>query len=175
MSEWSEKLKIARKRAGFSQPQLAVKAGLGVATVQNIELKKGNPSIETLRQILNVLGLEMQISVKPIDWSTLSALGVPLMTKLSGKGFGHQGPTFRPTVEILKCTLVELVQAVEIIPSDSREQIALISFLLALMDHYPQFWARHGQGLNFWMNPSRKDKGSIKLRRIALAHLAGYL
>jgi transcriptional regulator with XRE-family HTH domain len=41
-------------------------AGLGIATVKDIERGKGNPSLKTLEKICTVLGLEIHLELKKI-------------------------------------------------------------------------------------------------------------
>ena len=51
-------------RLGISQQDLAEFAGVGIATVKDIERGKGNPSLQTLQKLLEVLGLEMTLQVR---------------------------------------------------------------------------------------------------------------
>lgn len=51
-------------RLGISQQDLAEFAGVGIATVKDIERGKGNPSLQTLQKILDVLGLEITLQVR---------------------------------------------------------------------------------------------------------------
>jgi len=51
-------------RLGISQQDLAELAGVGIATVKDIERGKGNPSLQTLQKLLEVLGLEMTLQVR---------------------------------------------------------------------------------------------------------------
>ena len=53
-------------RLGISQQDLAEFAGVGIATVKDIERGKGNPSLQTLQKLLEVLGLEMTLHVRNI-------------------------------------------------------------------------------------------------------------
>lgn len=60
-----EVMKARRKRFGLTQSDLAQMADVGIATVKDIERGKGNPSLETILKILDVLGLEMNFRVRP--------------------------------------------------------------------------------------------------------------
>jgi len=51
-------------RLGISQQDLAELAGVGIATVKDIERGKGKPSLQTLQKLLEVLGLEMTLQVR---------------------------------------------------------------------------------------------------------------
>ncbi|MBR3466456.1 MAG: helix-turn-helix transcriptional regulator [Bacteroidales bacterium] len=61
---------IKKRRAllGLSQQDLAEFAEVGIATVKDIERGKGNPSLHTLQRILTVLGLEMIIQTKEMQY-----------------------------------------------------------------------------------------------------------
>ena len=57
-------IKLRRKVLGISQQDLAEMAGLGVATIKDIERGKGNPSLSTVARILDVLGMELVFKVR---------------------------------------------------------------------------------------------------------------
>lgn len=57
-------LKSRRKTLAISQLDLAEMAGVGLATVKDIERKKGNPSMSMVLRILEVLGMEIIFQVR---------------------------------------------------------------------------------------------------------------
>ena len=57
-------IKERRALLGISQQDLSDYAGVGISTVKDLERGVGNPSIDTLRKILDVVGLEMILQVK---------------------------------------------------------------------------------------------------------------
>ena len=57
-------IKKRRTRLGISQQDLAEFAGVGIATVKDLERGKGNPSLQTLQKLMEVLGLEMTLRVR---------------------------------------------------------------------------------------------------------------
>ncbi len=57
-------IKERRALLGISQQDLSDFSGVGISTVKDLERGKGNPSIETLKKILDVVGLEMVLQVK---------------------------------------------------------------------------------------------------------------
>ena len=59
-----ETMKSRRKALAISQQDLAEMAGIGLATVKDIERGKGNPSLATVCRILEVLGMEMVFQVR---------------------------------------------------------------------------------------------------------------
>ena len=57
-----------RKTIGISQNDLAEMSGVSLATIKNIERGVGNPSFETVKKILSVLGMEIFFKVRnPFD------------------------------------------------------------------------------------------------------------
>ncbi|MBO4589221.1 MAG: helix-turn-helix transcriptional regulator [Bacteroidales bacterium] len=57
-------IKERRALLKISQQDLAEYSGVGISTVKDIERGVGNPSMETLKKILDVVGLEMVLQVK---------------------------------------------------------------------------------------------------------------
>lgn len=63
-----EEIKERRKVLSISQSDLAEMAGVSLATVKNIERSTGNPSVETVAKLLEVLGMEVVFKVRnPFD------------------------------------------------------------------------------------------------------------
>lgn len=61
-----EVIKQRRLMLGITQQDLADFSGVGLRTIRQIEIGKGNPSVETLNKILDALGLELDIKIKDI-------------------------------------------------------------------------------------------------------------
>jgi transcriptional regulator with XRE-family HTH domain len=57
-------IKERRALLGISQQDLSDYSGVGISTVKDLERGVGNPSIDTLRKILDVVGLEMVLQLK---------------------------------------------------------------------------------------------------------------
>ena len=57
-------IKERRALLGISQQDLSDYSGVGISTVKDLERGVGNPSIDTLKKILDVVGLEMIFQVK---------------------------------------------------------------------------------------------------------------
>lgn len=57
-------MKQRRELLSLTQQDLAEMAQVGVATVKDIERGKGNPALNTMNKILEVLGLEMEYRVR---------------------------------------------------------------------------------------------------------------
>lgn len=49
---------------GISQQDLSDYSGVGISTVKDLERGVGNPSLQTLQKILDVVGMEMVLQVK---------------------------------------------------------------------------------------------------------------
>ena len=60
----AEAIKSRRKLLSISQADLAEMSEVSPATIKNIERGKGNPSIETLEKLFEVLGMEIVFKVK---------------------------------------------------------------------------------------------------------------
>ena len=60
----SEVIKNRRKTLAISQQDLAEMAGIGLATIKDIERGKGNPSMATVSKITEVLGMEIEFKVR---------------------------------------------------------------------------------------------------------------
>lgn len=56
---------MRRKVLGITQEDLAEMAEVGLSTVKDIERGKGNPSLETINKLLDVLGMEMKFTLRP--------------------------------------------------------------------------------------------------------------
>lgn len=60
-------LKKRRTILNISQVDLAEKAEVSLATVKDIERGKGNPSLQTIRKLLAVLGMEIEYKIKNLE------------------------------------------------------------------------------------------------------------
>ena len=56
-----------RNELSLKQEDLAEMANVTIKTIYAIENNKGNPTIEVLKKVLNVLGLEIKIQIKSIE------------------------------------------------------------------------------------------------------------
>lgn len=57
-------MKERREVLSLTQQDLAEMAQVGVATVKDIERGQGNPSLSTIKKILDILGIEMIFQVR---------------------------------------------------------------------------------------------------------------
>jgi len=59
MREIAEKISNRRKYLKITQSDLAEMSGISLRTIKAIEKGKSNPTIETLRTVINALGLDI--------------------------------------------------------------------------------------------------------------------
>ena len=57
-------IKERRKELGITQPDLSELAGVSKNTLYKLERGQGNPSLDVLTKLANVLGMEMKLEVK---------------------------------------------------------------------------------------------------------------
>lgn len=57
-------MKQRRETLSLTQQDLAEMSQVGLATIKDIERGKGNPSLSTVKKILDILGLEIQYHVR---------------------------------------------------------------------------------------------------------------
>ena len=62
-------LRERRKALALVQQDVAQMAGVSLHTLHNLESGKGNPTLEVIAKVLEVLGLELQIRVRALDVS----------------------------------------------------------------------------------------------------------
>lgn len=53
-----------RETLSLTQQDLAEMAQVGLATIKDIERGKGNPSLNTIKKILDVLGIEIEYRIR---------------------------------------------------------------------------------------------------------------
>lgn len=59
-----ETLKKRRIRLQVTQETLALLTGVSLRTIKQLEAGRGNPTLETIQKLANVLGLELQLEIK---------------------------------------------------------------------------------------------------------------
>jgi transcriptional regulator with XRE-family HTH domain len=61
-------LRDARRRHGLTQAQLAARARTSQAAVSRIERGVVSPSVRTLATLLDLLGEELELAARPVDY-----------------------------------------------------------------------------------------------------------
>lgn len=57
-------MKQRREMLSLTQQDLAEMSQVGLATIKDIERGKGNPALSTVKKILDVLGIEIEYSIR---------------------------------------------------------------------------------------------------------------
>lgn len=64
VKELGETIKSRRKELGITQPHLAELAKISTNTLYKLERGRGNPSLEVLNKLIEVLGMQLKLEVK---------------------------------------------------------------------------------------------------------------
>ena len=64
VKQLGEKIKKRRKELSITQPHLAELANISTNTLYKLERGQGNPSLEVLYKLAEVLGMEFTLEVK---------------------------------------------------------------------------------------------------------------
>ena len=59
-----EMIRTRRKELGITQPHLAELAQISTNTLYKVERGQGNPSLDVLHKLAEVLGMELKLEVK---------------------------------------------------------------------------------------------------------------
>ncbi len=162
-------LKRIRTDLGLTQMELATQSGISLPTIQNIESGKANPSLEILTRVLNVLGLEIKVSVAGFQADTAILLGVPLSSK-------QFSTLIKPSRNLLCIEARKWAHYFRENVFTERETLAMTSFLCALKDYWPSIYKEIECPIfDKLISISRNNGHLIKLRRIAIANLSTYL
>lgn len=63
----AETIKKRRKELEITQSHLSELSGISVNTIYKLERGQGNPSLEIVQKLMDVLGLEISIEVKKVN------------------------------------------------------------------------------------------------------------
>lgn len=64
VAHFGQIIKIRRKELNITQPHLAELAQISVNTLYKLERGQGNPSLDVLNKLAEVLGMELLLEVK---------------------------------------------------------------------------------------------------------------
>lgn len=162
-----QNIRNKRLELGLSQQNLANSASLSLATIQNIELGKANPSIKVLNRIFNILGIRITYQNIPTNYEKLNMLGLPFMVKNSST----EVTTKEKLIKELRIAFINYQD------SDERTKHVLEATFLALRDHFKEFY---NQNFAKMMIINGFDQFTvtgkhIKYRRIILWNFSRYL
>lgn len=63
MDSIGDSIKMRRKEFGLTQAKLAELSHVGINTLTQIERGEGNPTLRVLERVLNILGMQLTISI----------------------------------------------------------------------------------------------------------------
>ena len=63
MNGIGDSIKMRRKEFGLTQAKLAELSHVGINTLTQIERGEGNPTVRVLERVLNILGMQLTISI----------------------------------------------------------------------------------------------------------------
>ena len=168
----NELVRTARKKLGISQLELSHLSDVSLATIQNLESGRANPSLKTLTSILSQLGIELGFADAPADWEALVDHGLPLSKQSSAT----QPPTAGGLLHHLRLAARDIDRGLATDDAE-RKRESLEALLLALATSFPssyrKWFARSRLFERF--TPNCPNGRVIKLKRIAEARLAEYL
>lgn len=67
VNQIAEAIRIRRKDLEITQSHLSELSGISVNTIYKLERGQGNPSLEIVQKLMDVLGLEINIEVKKVN------------------------------------------------------------------------------------------------------------
>lgn len=67
VNQIAEAIRTRRKELGITQSHLSELSGISVNTIYKLERGQGNPSLEIIQKLMDVLGLELVIEVKKVN------------------------------------------------------------------------------------------------------------
>lgn len=158
----SKEIKNLRTAQGYTQHELAEKAGVSLPTIQNIEGGRANPSLSNIEKILSALDarLEIKINLKSFDLLDLFNMDLERFKKID-----------------LKEMLLQFFKNANDTPFQGRDLELMVSLLNGLSAHYPLWMKKQkfdSKTLKKWTSLEKKFDPSrlIKFRRIWLAKIS---
>jgi transcriptional regulator with XRE-family HTH domain len=153
-----------RRELGLTQKALARRSRVSLATLQNVEADRANPSLRILRSLLDALELDLRATAEPSCWDALIGLGLPLAAI---------GPNTRPPRGTdLPRLIRQAARALErggAAHDDGRAAEALEALLRAIRGHFPSVWRRC---LRSTPHVARRTRGTPSARVIHLTRIA---
>lgn len=65
-SRVGQSIRDRRKELGITQPHLAELAGVSINTLYKLEKGNGNPTLDVLNKLAEVMGMELKLEVKKL-------------------------------------------------------------------------------------------------------------
>lgn len=168
----SKPIRETRCSLGISQAALAVRAGVSLATLQNIEADRANPSLSILERLLAPLGLDLDVRPRRADWDALATFGLPL----AGRGRSGLRASEESLLGHIHLAVLDLARRATL-PDRARKTESLQALLLAIRSHFPSHYNRWFRRSTLVLDlvPDEPSGRLIKLSRLALKRLAEIL
>lgn len=165
-------IKKRREASGYSQQKLAELSGLSIATIQNLEAGKGNPTFDVLEQISKVLNFKINFTSNTTNWDRLCDYGLSLVqeeTKSKSKR------TIKELKELLISAAFEIRDSSALLDKE-RYSDAFSALLFGIKLHYPSVFKKNLQVPILIENLPLKLSGrQLKLYRYSKSILGEYL
>ncbi|MBI4924539.1 MAG: helix-turn-helix domain-containing protein [Bdellovibrio sp.] len=183
LTKYFKIIKQSRQELGITQFELAIRTGVSLPTIQNIELGRANPTLEVLEKLSGVLDLKIEFKRIPLDWDLFASYGVGLTTqrketKLLQKPLSNYLADHTSTLlKLIYKALYEMSTTPAVLDAERKKE-ALQGLLLAIKTHYPSFYKKHlvkSKAANNLISCKNLVGKVLKLRRYSLAIISGYL
>jgi len=168
----AQRLREGRRKAGLTQAELSRLADVSLATVQNVEAGRANPSWQVLSGLLAPVGLALECRRLAPDWDLLCVLGLPL----SPQRVVNARPSGPLLLAQLRLAALELEGDVPD-PDRARKVEAVQALLFSLRAHFPTFFRGQVEKspLLCALVPREPSGRIIRLSRVVVGILAEYL
>lgn len=170
LAEVARWVRRRRRALGLTQADLRARAGVSLATVQGIEAGTANPAFETLRRVLEALGLCLDVRPRDAAWDVLAHFGLPLAGAEGSEGARE----IEDLPDAVRAAALELRGEEERGDGRQRRRESLEALLLALRLHFPSLherWFGRAPAV-LGLVPGRPSGRVVKLARVARALLA---
>lgn len=128
-------IKEKRRLMGYTQMKLAVLAKVSLPTIQNLELGKGNPTLELLKKIGKPLNYSFQYTSQEPQWALLEHCGLPIHPEQ------EKWAKTKITPLELAFQLKLAIHFCEQKKTEERLKEAVVSLIWAIQHHYPTYYA----------------------------------
>lgn len=171
----SKIIKKTRISMGLSQQKLAELSSLSIATIQNLEAGKGNPTLEVIKSVSSILNFDLELLPQKTDWDSLCHYGLGLMAKNDETKNLKKQRSKNGLKNLLISACLE-IQNSKIIIDKERYRVAVEALILALKNHYGKFFKENlNQPIIKEFIPKEITGKHLKLYRYSKDILGQYL
>ena len=168
VSSW---IKEKRKAMGYTQMKLATLAGVSLPTIQNLELGKGNPTLEVLKKIGSSLNTSFQWTSQEPNWTLLESCGLPIHLKQEKRSKTNITPLE------LASQLKLAIHFCEQKKIEERLKESVAALLWAIQHYYPTYYSYclGGKETEVLLTQYPLKKRILKLMKIASSGISRIL